>query len=88
MKENYEEEAANKKNLARKLANSMADLAMWRQKYEVDGLGKADELEAAKLKMQARLSESLSRIDQLTLKLQQVESSRSKLSTGFHEPTA
>ena len=81
LKENYEEEAANKKNLARKLANSMADLAMWRQKYEVDGLGKADELEAAKLKMQARLSESLSRIDQLTLKLEQVESSRAKLST-------
>ena len=83
LKENYEEEQGSKENLGRKLANAMADLAMWRQKYEVEGLGKADELEAAKLKLQARLSESLARIDQLTLKLQQVESARSKLSTDI-----
>ena len=56
LKENYEEEAASKENLGRKLANAMADLAMWKQKYEVEGLGKADELEAARLKLQARLS--------------------------------
>ena len=83
LKENYEEEAASKENLGRKLANAMADLAMWKQKYEVEGLGKADELEAAKLKLQARLSESLARIDQMTLKLQQVESGRSKLTADI-----
>ena len=83
LKENYEEEAASKENLGRKLANAMADLAMWKQKYEVEGLGKADELEAAKLKLQARLSESLARIDQMTLKLQQVESARSKLTADI-----
>merc|ERR1712098_203461 len=82
LKENYDEEVSSKENLARQLNKALGDADMWRQKYEIDGLGKAEELEMSKLKLQARLSESQATIEQLSLKLQQLEKAKSKLSAN------
>merc|ERR1712200_326509 len=57
---------------------ALPDAHMWKQKYEIDGIAKAEELEMAKLKMQARLSESLAMIEQLQLKLAQMEKDKAK----------
>merc|ERR1711863_205523 len=78
LKENYDEEVCSKENLARQLNKALGDADMWRQKYEIDGIAKAEELEMAKLKMQARLSEGQATIEQLGLKLQQLEKSKAK----------
>merc|ERR1719398_6736 len=78
LRENYDEEAGAKENLARQLNKALGDADAWRQKYEIDGIAKAEELEMAKLKMQARLSESLAMIEQLTLKLAQMEKAKAK----------
>merc|ERR1719189_2843736 len=48
-------------------------------RYEKEGVAKAEELEMAKLKMQARLSEAESTAEQLNAKLSQVERSKAKL---------
>merc|ERR1719517_162603 len=48
-------------------------------RYEKEGVAKAEELEMAKLKMQARLSEAESTAEQLNAKLSQVEKSKAKL---------
>ena len=42
LRENYDEEVASKENLARLLSKAMAESDMWRQKYEIDGLAKAE----------------------------------------------
>merc|ERR1711971_1529057 len=81
LRENYDEEAGAKENLARQLNKALGDADMWRQKYEIDGLAKAEELEMAKMKLQARLSESQAMIEQLTLKLAQLEKAKAKAST-------
>ena len=47
LRENYDEEAGAKENLARQLNKALGDADMWRQKYEIDGLAKAEELEMA-----------------------------------------
>merc|ERR1712088_758010 len=78
LKENYDEEVCAKDNLARQLNKALGDADMWKQKYEIDGIAKAEELEMAKLKMQARLSESLAMIEQLQLKLAQMEKAKAK----------
>merc|ERR1712226_678394 len=80
LRENYDEEVSAKENLARQLNKALGDADMWRQKYEVDGMAKAEELEMAKLKLQARLSEGQATIEQLNLKLAQLEKSKAKLS--------
>merc|ERR1719500_908658 len=85
LKDNYDEEVGAKENLARQLSKALGDADMWRQKYEIEGLAKAEELEMAKLKLQARLSESQATIEQLNLKLQQLEKSKSKLAADSQE---
>merc|ERR1719430_2976323 len=79
LRENYDEEVCAKENLARQLKKALGDADMWRQKYEIDGLAKAEELEMSKLKLQARLSEGQATIEQLNLKLAQLEKSKAKL---------
>merc|ERR1719394_346858 len=78
LRENHDEELAAKENLARQLNKALGDADMWRQKYEIDGLAKAEELEMAKMKLQARLSEGQATIEQLTLKLAQLEKAKAK----------
>merc|ERR1712001_410618 len=80
LKENYDEEVWAKDNLARQLNKALGDADMWKQKYEIDGIAKAEELGMARLKMQARLSESQAMIEQLQLKLAQMEKAKAKAS--------
>merc|ERR1712088_832267 len=56
---------------------------MLRVRYEKEGVAKAEELEMAKLKMQARLSEADSTADQLKAKLAQLDKSRAKLASDL-----
>merc|ERR1719284_1846878 len=77
-RENHDEEVSAKENLARQLNKALGDADMWRQKYEIDGMAKAEELEMAKMKLQARLSEGQATIEQLGLKLQQLEKAKAK----------
>merc|ERR1712240_408512 len=79
LRDNYDEEVASKENLARQLHKALGDADMWKQKYEIDGLAKAEELEMAKMKLQARLSESQAVTEQLSLKLAQLEKAKAKI---------
>ena len=79
LKENFDEENGAKENLSRTLAKALGEADTWKQKYEIDGLARAEELEMARLKMQARLSEAESTVGQLNAKLSQVEKARGKL---------
>ena len=58
LKQNFDEEVAYNSNAARQLNKALGEADMWRQKFEIDGMAKAEELEMSKLKLQARLSES------------------------------
>merc|ERR1711937_250176 len=79
MKEHFDEEVSAKENLMRQLNKAQGESEMWRTRYEKDGVGKAEELEMSRLKMQARLSEAESTVGQLNSKLAQVEKAKAKL---------
>ena len=79
LRENHEEEVGAKENLARQLSKALGDADMWRQKYQVDGVAKAEELEMSKMKLEARLSEGQATIGQLGLKLSQLEKAKAKV---------
>merc|ERR1719290_571693 len=79
MKEHFDEEVSAKENLMRQLNKAQFESDMWRTRYEKDGVGKAEELEMSRLKMQARLSEAESTVGQLNSKLAQVEKAKAKL---------
>merc|ERR1712223_804378 len=75
----FDEEVSAKENLMRQLNKAQGESDMWRTRYEKDGVGKAEELEMSRLKMQARLSEAESTVGQLNSKLAQVEKAKAKL---------
>merc|ERR1719333_1631553 len=88
LKENYDEEVCAKDNLLRQLNKALGDADMWKQKYEIEGLMRAEELEMAKMKMQARLSEAQGTIEQLNAKMGQLDRAKGKLQGEIEEMTA
>jgi myosin heavy chain 6/7 len=87
MKEHLDEEVAAKDNIARQFNKANGEAEMWRQRYEKEGVAKAEELEMSKLKIQARLSEGESTIGQLNAKLSQLEKAKAKLQGEVEEVT-
>ena len=85
IKEQLAEELGSKDDVFRKLQKAAQEADMWRQKYEKDGLAKAEELEMSKMKLQARLTEAQGTIEQLDGKLNQVEKARAKLQAEVEE---
>ena len=79
LKSTFEEEASGREKVCRQLSKAQSDADTWRQKYEIEGIAKAEELEMSKLKLQARLSESQSTIEQLNAKLYQIEKAKAKV---------
>merc|ERR1712224_547270 len=65
LKSQYDEEVASRENTNRMCNKAEAEGAMWRQKYETDAVAKAEELEMTKMKLQARLTEAESTIENL-----------------------
>merc|ERR1719277_440014 len=87
LKQGHDEEVGAKENVMRTVTKAQGDADMWRQKYEIDGMAKAEELAMAQLKLQARLSESQNMIDQLSMKLSQLEKNKAKLQADAQEMT-
>merc|ERR1719410_1582017 len=83
MQDHYQEEISAKENLARSLNKALGEADMLRVRYAKEGVAKAEELEMAKLKMQARLSEADSTADQLKAKLAQLDKARAKLASDL-----
>merc|ERR1711884_214311 len=75
----FNDEVSSRENIERQVSKALCDADMWRQKYEIDGMAKAEELEMA------RLSESQATIEQMNSKLCQIEKSKGKLQTELNE---
>merc|ERR1711970_1700915 len=79
MRNKLEEEADMKADLHRQLSRVNADVQMYKAKYESEGVARAEELDAARLKLQARLDEAEQQIDALNFKNASLEKSKLRL---------
>ena len=80
-----DEEGTSKNDALRLLSKSVQDSQMWRQKYEKDGLAKAEEAESAKLKIQSRLAEAEGCIHNLNGKAVALEREKMKLASEIED---
>jgi len=80
IREQLEEESEAKVDLQRQLSKANAEAQMWRSKYESEGVAKAEELEEAKRKLQARLGEAEEAIESLNQKVVALEKIKQRLS--------
>merc|ERR1711997_1120654 len=85
IKEQLDEEASAREDVNRQLNKAMQESDMWRSKYETEGLAKAEDLEMAKMKLQARLSEAQGTIEQLNAKLGQLEKAKGKIQADIDQ---
>merc|ERR1712212_868216 len=79
LREQLDEEGEAKADLLRQLSKASAEAQMWRAKYESEGVARAEELEAARLKLAARLEEAEQQIEQLNVKNLNLEKNKSRI---------
>merc|ERR1712106_556185 len=81
IKQQYQEEAETKDDLYRNLQRADQEANMYRARFETDGMQKADEIEAGRLKLSARLDETEQQIEQLTFKHNNYEKIKLRLAS-------
>merc|ERR1712042_176954 len=83
LREQLNEEADAEWELSRNLQRANADANMYRAKYESEGIARAEELEAARLKISARLEEAEQQIEQLNFKNNSYEKIKARISSDY-----
>ena len=81
LREQLNEENEIKADLERQLVRSNNEAHMYRTRYETEGIARAEELEAIRLKLAVRLEEAESQIEQLTLKSISLEKTKASVSS-------
>ncbi|CAL4122396.1 unnamed protein product [Meganyctiphanes norvegica] len=81
LQEHLNEEQEGRGDLQRLLVRATAEAQMYRAKYESEGIARAEELEAARLKLSARLEEAEQQIEQLNFKNGSLEKVKARIST-------
>merc|ERR1711962_826934 len=85
IKENLDEETASREEVARQINKAEGEAFQWRSKYETEAVAKAEDLEMTKMKLQARLTEAESTIENWNGKLYQLEKARTKLGVEIED---
>uniref|UniRef100_T1IQ65 Myosin heavy chain, muscle n=1 Tax=Strigamia maritima TaxID=126957 RepID=T1IQ65_STRMM len=87
MREQVEEEQEAKNDLHRQLSKANAEVQLWRAKFEGEGLARAEELEEAKRKLQAKLIEAEEQIEQVHGKCANLEKQKHRLASELEDMT-
>jgi len=85
LREKIENEHMRKSDALKALSKAQAEIQLWRSRFETEGLGRIEELEGGRAKLQARIVEAEETVDALQTKIANVEKSRLRLATDLEE---
>merc|ERR1712200_400941 len=85
VKEKIDDEHMRKSDAMKQLSKAQAEIQLWRSRYETEGLGRVDELEMARNKLQARIAEAEETVDSLQSKIANAEKSKSRMQTDLED---
>merc|ERR1712107_937451 len=74
-----------KNDVLRALSKAQAEIQLWKSKFETEGLGRIDELEGARGKLQSRVAEAEENIEALNAKIASAEKSKHRLESELEE---
>ena len=80
-----EEESEMKSDLLKALSKASAEVQLWKSKYETEGLGRVEELEGNRAKLNARLQEAEETIDSLNAKVTSTEKTKHRLENELED---
>merc|ERR1739844_174094 len=80
-----DEENEKKNDALKGLSKAQAEIQLWKSKYEVEALGRIDELEGGRAKLNSRVQEAEEHIDALNTKIASAEKSKSRMEAEYEE---
>merc|ERR1711963_239439 len=85
LKERIEEESEKKSDALKALSKAQAEIQLWKSKFETEAMGRIDELDGSRQKLNARLQEAEEAVDVLSTKVATAEKSKGRLSTELED---
>ena len=85
LKAKIEEESEKKSELMKALSKAKADIQLWKSKHEIEGLGRVEELESARNKLNARIQEGEETIESITTQVANLERINQRLQNELEE---
>merc|ERR1719483_69496 len=84
-RERIEDEHQRKSDALKALSKAQAEIQLWRSRFETEGLGRVDELESSRSKLQARIQEAEETVESLNVKIANGEKSRVRMQSDLEE---
>merc|ERR1712121_438410 len=85
IREKIENETMRKSEALMALSKDQAEIQLWKSRFETEGLGRIDELEAARNKLQAKIVEYEELVDTLQTKVANAEKSKVRLAADLDD---
>merc|ERR1719471_1700201 len=85
LREKIENENIRKSDAMKALSKAAAEIQLWRSRFETEGMGRIEELETGRNKLQSRIVEAEENVDSLQSKIANVEKARGRLSGELEE---
>merc|ERR1712119_209989 len=85
LREKLENEAMRKSDAMKALSKAQAEIQLWKSRYETEGLGRIEELEGARNKLQAKIVENEELGDVLQTKVANAEKSKGRLGSDLDD---
>merc|ERR1712123_390531 len=85
LKDKIENTHLQKSDMMKLLSKAQSEIQLWRSRYETEGLGRVEELEAGNLKLKSRVGEAEETIDSLQTTLGNVEKSKNRIAQELEE---
>merc|ERR1711881_569734 len=85
LREKLENEAMRKSDALKALSKAQAEIQLWKSRYETEGMGRIEELESARGKLQAKIVENEELVDVLSTKVANAEKSKARLGSDLDD---
>merc|ERR1712128_319570 len=85
LKDEIENTHLQKSDIMKALSKAQSEIQLWRSRYETEGLGRVEELEAGNSKLKARVGEAEETVDSLQTKIANVEKSKTRIAQELEE---
>merc|ERR1719400_1313420 len=85
LREKLDNEQMRKSDALKALSKAQAETQLWNSRYETEGMGRIEELEMARNKLQAKIVENEELVDVLATKVANAEKSKSRLASDLDD---
>merc|ERR1712233_94546 len=85
LREKMENEAMRKSDALKALSKAQAEIQLWKSRFETEGMGRVEELEAARNKLQSKIVESEELVDVLSTKVANAEKSKTRMNSELDD---